>query len=116
MYRKEFVIALFGIAIGISFYAIANLLEKPTDIRAWIGIIAGVIAFYLIWRAIKWIDRDEKRGKRNENAQLLKDITGIFRTEFKETNNLFRELIDEMRQERNERKQSNTDKPTDTAK
>ena len=100
MFRKELVIALFGFGIGGMFYAVINLTQNPRSFITWFGIVMGIIAFVFLWRAIMWIDKDEKKQTKKENddrdAKLLLIFESIIHREFEI-------LINEIRKDRNER-------------
>ncbi len=57
MYRRELIIGLLGAGLGLSFYAIANLLDNPTNIKAWIGLISGIAFFIILFFVIKYVEK-----------------------------------------------------------
>lgn len=110
MYRRELIIGLLGAGLGLSFYAIANLLDNPTNIKTWIGLISGIAFFVILFFVIKYVEKEEKKGNDKRDTELVQAINKSIQMAFTETNELLKILIDEIRKDRDERN-NNTKAP-----
>jgi hypothetical protein len=101
MYRRELIIGLLGAGLGLSFYSIANLLDNFANVRAWIGLISGIFFFIILVPIIRYIENKEKEEKYDRDEKLLLTFERTLHQEFGI-------LINEIREDRNERNKPDT--------